>query len=219
MEIPEDERRPVPRDKWKVQPGPQPDGQFVVGEPFCARRSQRVLLRCACGRERVVAVSDYLRGKSLGCKQCGSVSVGNKNRRHGMFGTREYATWVAIIQRCTNPNLQTWDNYGGRGIRVCDRWLNSFEAFFEDMGPRPSAAHSIERVDNNLGYSPENCKWATPDEQGKNRRCNVFLTFRGETLCLEDWARRLGISSTALRYRLGRWKWPLEKALTTPRTR
>ena len=87
-----------------------------------------------------------------------------------MYGTREHQTWGSIKARCYNDKHISYKNYGGRGITVCDRWLNSFENFFADMGERPSSKHSIERLDNNLGYTPDNCCWATVVEQRSNRR-------------------------------------------------
>lgn len=96
-------------------------------------------------------------------------------------------------QRCQNPNDRTYKNYGGRGITVCDRWLESFENFYADMGPKPSPKHSIERKDNDGPYSPENCRWATRVEQGRNRRNNRRVTIGGETKCLSEWAVVAGV--------------------------
>jgi hypothetical protein len=100
--------------------------------------------------------------------------------------------------RTTNPNYVNYHRYGGRGIVVCDRWLNDFMAFYEDMGPRPSPKHSIERLNNDGPYSKENCVWATMKEQTRNRRMNVFVTYKGETKCIADWAEYFGISRQRL---------------------
>lgn len=96
--------------------------------------------------------------------------ISERNRKHGGRGMREYNAWQAMIQRCRNANHQAFKNYGGRGILVCDRWQRSFENFIADVGPRPSASHSLDRIDNERGYEPSNCRWATKSEQSKNTR-------------------------------------------------
>ena len=95
--------------------------------------------------------------------------------------------------RCRNKKDPAYPNYGGRGIDVCELWKNSFMAFYEDMGPKPSDDHCIERIDNEGNYEPGNCRWATPAEQGINKRNNVMLTYKGETLCMTHWQRKLGL--------------------------
>lgn len=122
--------------------------------------------------------------------------------------------WTNMIARCTNPKRPDYRYYGARGIFVCDRWLNSFAAFLADMGERPSAGHSIDRIDNAKGYGPENCRWATKDQQMQNTRGTRLITFGGETMGLNAWARRLGLNKESLRVRL--LKWPIERAFTQP---
>jgi hypothetical protein len=132
-----------------------------------------------------------------------------------MTETPEYEIWCGIKKRCSNPQTLAYKNYGGRGITICERWQDSFEAFFADMGPRPSPQHSIERKNNALGYSPNNCIWATATIQGRNKRTNRLLTLHGQTFCLQEWAERTGLShNTILRRKL--LGWSDEKALTTP---
>lgn len=97
-------------------------------------------------------------------------------------------------QRCYDPNCLAYIHYGGRGIKMCDRWLDSFENFYADMGARPSQDHSIDRIDVNGDYCPENCKWSTRIEQQRNKRNNVFLSFNGETHCVSEWAKMIGVS-------------------------
>ena len=104
--------------------------------------------------------------------------------------------------RCTSPSNSSYARYGGRGILVCSRWENSFEAFLDDMGFRPSSEHSVERVDNDKGYDPANCHWATPVEQANNRRTSSFLTFEGKTQTIAQWALELNMSPHTLRRRL-----------------
>ena len=95
--------------------------------------------------------------------------------------------------RCSNPNDKHFDEYGGRGIKVCDRWLNSFENFLADMGEKPSPSHSIDRIKVNGNYEPGNCRWATPEEQARNKRDNRLVTYHNETKCVTEWARELGV--------------------------
>jgi hypothetical protein len=119
-------------------------------------------------------------------------------------------------KRCYNPKASNYKDYGGRGITICPRWRESFVAFLEDMGPRPSDKHSIDRIDNNGPYCPENCRWATLQQQRNNRRPVTNITFQGETLSLLQWARRLNMNYDTLRYRIKRKNWPVEIAMTTP---
>lgn len=140
-----------------------------------------------------------------------------RTRTHGhTSGGREsptYRSWNLMWQRCRNDKCAKYPQYGGRGITVCERWLK-FENFLEDMGLRPKGK-TLDRVNNNLGYYPENCRWATNVEQNNNRRNSILLTCRGETLTLPQWARRLGINQKTLRKRLYQG-WPIEQALETP---
>jgi hypothetical protein len=136
--------------------------------------------------------------------------------------TKEYRCWRRIIGRCHNPDDQRWPWYGGRGIRVCERWRDDFDAFLADMGPAPTPAHTIEREKNHLGYHPENCRWATMKEQAQNRRSNVNITFEGRTQTMAQWAAELGIDRRVLWKRLKRPNvagevWSLDQALTEGR--
>ncbi len=127
----------------------------------------------------------------------------------------EYQVWKGMRQRCLNQTDEQFKDYGGRGIKICGRW-NDFFAFLEDMGPRPSAKHTIDRFpDNNGNYEQSNCRWATMGEQNRNRRSNRLLTLSGRTQCAVKWAEELGITFSSLRYRL-RKGWSDEEALTTP---
>lgn len=119
-------------------------------------------------------------------------------------------------QRCCNPNNSCFSDYGGRGIRVCKRWKNSFENFYADMGPRPTHNHSIDRIDNNKNYTPSNCRWAIPAIQQSNRRDNVMLTFKEQTKTLSEWARTINIDVKTLWLRIFRSKWTIADALTIP---
>lgn len=155
---------------------------------------------CACSRETIVG-SDMLRGgktRSCGCLK----NEPAHNKTHGMAGTPEYGAWANMRSRCINTGDKAYANYGGRGIRVCDRWMDSFENFLSDMGKRPSAQHSLDRIDNDGPYSPENCRWATRGKQQNNRRNTKFITYGGETKAVAEWAAITGISDETLRNRI-----------------
>lgn len=126
--------------------------------------------------------------------------------------TAEWIAWSSMKTRCTNPRSKPFSEYGGRGIRVCASWLASFYNFIADLGPRPSPKHSLDRIDVNGHYEPTNVRWATRLEQAQNTRRNRLVTFRGESLCASEWARRLGIGTSTLTFRLKHW--PLDRALT-----
>jgi hypothetical protein len=134
--------------------------------------------------------------------------------RHGKSSSPEYWTWWAMLQRCKNPNHPAYLNYGGRGISVCERW-EKFPAFFEDMGHRPHGG-TLERVDNNAGYSPENCRWATRKEQQRNLRRNRWLTYQGRSVLVSDLAEQFGMKRATLYQRIFGMGWPIEKAVNTP---
>lgn len=169
------------------------------------------LCKCVCGVEKVVVGSSLKTGRS---KSCGCTGK-DWCRTHGMEGTSTYTIWAGMIQRCHNANAKTYPFYGGRGIKVCYEWRNSFEAFFKDMGERPKGK-SLDRINNDGNYEPSNCRWATNKQQKRNRRTTTMLTFNGETLALPDWAEKLGIKRKILERRV-RDGWPIEKALSTCR--
>lgn len=137
---------------------------------------------------------------------------------HGMTKTPEYHIWADIIQRCTNPNREWYKDYGGRGIKVCERWRYSFTNFYADMGARPSDKHSVERVNVNGDYSPENCIWATAKIQGNNRRNNRHFEFQGRSQTLSQWCDELGLVYNTVYQRIYDG-WEIKKALTTKKLR
>lgn len=142
----------------------------------------------------------------------------NKTRKgpwkHGMSYTPSYSSWMAMKRRCENEKNSDYPYYGGRGIKVCERW-QSFDSFLTDMGERP-AGMTIDRIDTKGDYEPCNCRWATRKEQSRNKRNNVVLTFHGETKTLPEWADHLKISIKTLRSRLFESKWTVEKVLSIP---
>lgn len=137
-----------------------------------------------------------------------------KFEMHGLSYSSEYGIWKHVCGRCLDPKEAGYENYGGRGITVCDEWRTSFSAFYRDMGPRPSKSHSIDRINNDGHYTPENCRWATPTEQCNNTRKNTFLTFGGETMTWTQWARKLDISRETIVYRVQQG-WPIERVLSS----
>jgi hypothetical protein len=175
--------------------------------------------RCDCGQEAVVRQQCLRNGatRSCGCLLRESQAVNMRKRPfiHGKWKTPEFRIWGAMLERCQRPNHRYFHRYGGRGITVCDRWRYSFQAFLDDMGERPSPQHSLNRIDNDGNYEPGNVRWALSTEQNRNRSDNHFVTFQGETLCLTDWARRVGIGKATLRRRIMAG-WSVERALTEP---
>jgi hypothetical protein len=142
-----------------------------------------------------------------------------KNVRHSKSDSPEYYVWAAMKARCSNPKIPNYDDYGGRGITVCERWRgrNGFTNFLADMGPRPSRRHSIDRYpDNDGNYEPSNCRWATRSQQNRNLRTNHLLTFKGETKTITEWAEVIGVNKRTLMNRIINYKWPVERALTEP---
>ncbi len=171
----------------------------------------RYLCECACGNISVVYAYS-LRKKVRGTKSCGCHINGEWNKTHGMYGTSEYHSWQAMKQRCYNENKESYSYYGGRGIKVCDRWLNSFENFFEDMGFKTSPEHTLGRFDNNGNYEPDNCFWDTQEEQANNKSNTRKYYYNGEELSITQWARKLNISENVLKYRLNK-NIPFEEAI------
>lgn len=185
-------------------------GRLTVLKLAEIRTEAMWLCRCDCGELTTVAGSELRKG---GTKSCG---CGRKSQGGG-YKTTEYTSWKEMKRRCYNPKYREYYLYGGRGIVICERWRTSFVNFLADMGPKPFPEATIDRVDYNGNYEKSNCRWATKLEQGQNTRKVRLITYNGETLCLREWARRVGITKHTLSVRLERG-WPLEKALTTGST-
>lgn len=172
---------------------------------------------CICGAQMVCAGNRLLTGhkKSCGCKTVAmivsTVSKHGCNRENKP--TPEYQSWAHMKSRCLLKTNRAYTDYGGRGIKVCDRWLR-FENFLADMGIRPSPRHSLDRIDNSGNYEPGNCRWATAIVQANNSRKCRYLSFRGETLTASQWERRVGLPEKAISQRLNRG-WSIEKSITT----
>jgi hypothetical protein len=180
---------------------------------------RRWICVCDCGKERVVLQDSLRTGrtKSCGCLQREVVSRLVKERciTHGQKGSPEYTAWVNMKNRCQNPNRPDYNRYGGRGIQVCAEWNDSFECFLECVGPRPSPVYSLDRIDNNGDYEPENVRWATPKQQHRNRCSNRLITAFGETKTVVEWAEIGGLRKSLIRDRLNRG-WESERAISTP---
>lgn len=167
--------------------------------------------KCSCGETTVVERWPLISGHTRSC----SCLRGGSGRTHGMTGTPEYRSWLGMRKRCYDAKWRCYHRYGGRGIKICKRW-EDFSNFFADMGPRPSLKHSLDRLNNDKNYSPSNCRWATPLQQGGNTSRVIFLEHNGKRQSLPDWAREWAIKRTTLRNRIFELNWSVEDALTKP---
>ena len=141
--------------------------------------------------------------------------IGNKFRlTHGLTRTPEFYIWRTMKARCYNPKQQAYPRYGGRGITICDEWIDSVETFYKDMGARPTPKHQLDRIDNDGNYSRNNCRWATPLINSNNRSTNRLITFNNETLTEAQWCKRAGIGRGNVAKRLAKG-WSVEAAVTT----
>lgn len=168
---------------------------------------------CSCGESVEVVSYSLVQGttKSCGCMKHDTPA---HNRTHNMTKTPLFRVWASMHNRCNNSNVTCYQSYGGRGIKVCERW-QKFENFLADIGDRPTPKHQIDRIDNDGPYSPENCQWAIPAQQAKNKRNNRFIEANGERLHLSEWARRLGCNPAAILARLATGM-PESEAVTKP---
>ena len=179
------------------------------------------ICKCDCGNE-VAVRSDLLKRlhtQSCGCLKKEAVSAALKLAKttHGFTNTVEYRIWKGIKSRCSDPNNQAYHLYGGNGITICDEWKDDFMAFYNDMGPRPSLYHSIDRKENDKGYSKDNCRWATHIEQANNRTNNRRFKYGGEERTLADWCRHLKLNRRLIYSRISRG-WTFEEAIQPAKT-
>ena len=182
-------------------------GENIV-EPSGATRSAWLCV-CDCGETKTVSQHSLSRGLT---RSCGCLAR-ERPPKHGMSRSQVYKHWVAMRQRCQNPNHWKYADYGGRGIKVCARW-EDFANFLADMG-EPEAGMTLDRIDVDGDYEPSNVKWASRREQANNRRNNTTLTYAGKTLTAAEWGRVTGLGKSAIIRRLSRG-WPVERVLTEP---
>lgn len=178
------------------------------------------LFKCECGNKKIID-----KGKVTGgyTRSCGCLLEEERKRfterstTHGLSGgrkrTSEYMVWLSMRKRCLKPNDAGYKDYGGRGIKVCKRWLDSFPNFLEDMGDKPTKEHSIDRIDNDGNYEPSNCRWATRLQQGRNKRGVRLITIDGKTKCLAEWVEFLGLDQDEVNRDLYERKLDIKQAL------
>lgn len=184
---------------------------LVIGERFRKNKRAYVKAKCECGKEFDTVWASRERTKSCGClNTIGKVAHGHATGKP----TPEYKTWLGMKERCDNANSCYYNRYGGRGISLCGRWKESFEAFLEDMGPRPSGT-SIDRINNDGNYEPDNCRWATPKEQSRNKRNNRKIVLDGVERLTIEVADETGIPVLVIVKRLKRG-WTPERAVSEP---
>ena len=179
-------------------------GRYTVESAYVAKRGNaRFKCVCSCGNRTDVPAPAVIKGQARSCGCLRDEENREKYGRHRRSRTPIYKTWQSMKERCHNPTCHAYPLYGGRGITVCERWRNSFDAFLEDMGERP-VGMSIDRIDNNKGYEPSNCRWATVIDQSNNRSTNRFLTIDGVSKTVTEWGRQVGKSRAVIKERLKR---------------
>ena len=170
---------------------------------------------CDCGNYTVVDTSSLRRNHT---KSCGCLTL-----KHGLTKTRIHQIWASMRKRCHNPNTKQYKDYGGRGIGICAEWDDDENGFVNFLSWAQDNGYSdnltLDRIDVNGNYTPENCRWATKIEQARNTRYNKMITYKGETKCLKEWSEIIGINYGTLLSRLDRSKWSVEKAFETPLVR
>lgn len=166
----------------------------VINEAERVNKRRMWLCLCNCGNIHIVSADGLKSGRTKSCG-CYNVEVAKLRRiTHGLTESSEYVAWESMKTRCTNKKSEKYPDYGERGIKVCDRWLNSFENFYADMGKKPSTEHSLDRYPNvNGNYEPSNCRWATLIQQGRNKRNNIIIKFKGVEYPLSQWSKIFNI--------------------------
>ena len=174
------------------------------------------LCKCDCGTERAVAGADLRKGKSVSCGCYSKELTLKRCLKHGSCDSKPYKAWANIKNRCLSKGTPDYAYYGDLGITICERWKDSFQNFYNDVGDPPTELHTIDRIDVTKGYSPENCRWATRKEQTRNRRCTIKYTYEGVTKPSGEWDEEMGLPMGTIHGRISSLGWSLEKALLTP---
>ena len=190
---------------------------IVLGSAGRAKRRLLWECLCDCGRSKIVSSKKLLRKDRLPTRSCGCLRGTSKKHGHTTKNgvSLEYKSWSHMIRRCTDPNSHNYKWYGGKGIKVHPRYLK-FQNFLDDLGPRPSPKHSIDRIDGTKNYEPGNLRWATQKEQVRNQNKTIIIVFNGETRPLVEWAEILNIHRSTLYDRLNRYGWSIADTLTVP---
>lgn len=178
-------------------------------------RRRLCICECKCGRVEAINYGNLLRGKSTGCRGCRGAKISERTKQHGMSHTRVHEIWWGIVVRCTYPSRKCWKDYGGRGITICDRWRNSFQAFLDDVGHPPTDQHSIDRIDCDGNYEPGNVRWATRLEQGANKRRNRRFQYKGREIGSRELSEITGIPAKTVAER-ARKGWTAEQIAEIP---
>ena len=181
-----------------------------------ASKKRMVLCKCDCGNEKEMVAANLVSGMAKSCGCLVSESAKERFTKHGGRSHPMYHRWAAMMQRCYDTNDEQYKNYGGRGIKVCDRWRESFWNYAEDVGLPPFPDASIDRVVNDGDYCVGNCRWVSKKEQTLNRRPTKMIEFRGEALCITDWEKKLGFGGKSLWRRLNAGM-SVEEAFTMPK--
>lgn len=187
-------------------------------------RPRKAMFKCPlCGTDFITEIA---RAKLLKVVSCGCFRKQNSTNMYTKHGhakcgkmSPEYVSWQRVIQRCSNPNYENYNNYGGRGVKVCERWKKSFANFLSDMGNKPFPRAHIDRIDNSGNYEPKNCRWVSCKENARNKRNNLVIEWKGKAKTLSQWSELLNINKNTLRDRLNSKNWTVEEALTIPAMR
>lgn len=181
-----------------------------------SKRKTKWLCQCDCGNLISVLGSDLKNGHTQSCGCFRKERATETATTHGESGSRLYRIWCAMKTRCTDQNSAVYQNYGARGVKVCNEWMNSFDCFYTwAMQNGYSSSKSIDRIDVHGNYEPANCRWTTSKEQSLNRRDTKYISFNGKTQSMKEWADETGLAYSCLQYRISHG-WPIERALTTP---